>query len=363
MAVAATKHVGELELADAGARWGAAHYLALFGGLMLLLQAWTYAAWLAGGPYSVTQFKTPGSLNWWAARCYEVGFGILFFCLLTWVVRRCLRERRFTFDAKLMLAGWSVIWLDAWTNILAPIWMYSSNWVNLNNPLAGFPLPVNPDIGRLPFPLLFHTFCYPLTNLGAALLVCFLMEKLRARWPSMSLVRLLLLVVLIGIGFDLAFEIPMFKLRLWAFPGTPDELALFSGDSTKFPIWEMIPAGIGFASFGALRFFKDDKGREITERGLEASASWQRTLISTVAVVGAVNIIWLFCTTTQALVGFFSAPYKPLPAYLVNDMCDAPLLEGGQVSGTRYGPCPEKGFQMPVRNLPGPAPGSPYRSY
>lgn len=363
MATTATRSVDLLAVPAARARWGAAHYLAAFGGLMLLLQAWTYAGWLAAGPYSVTEYKTPGSLNWWAARCYEVAFGILFLGLAGWVVRRCVRERRFTFDAKLMLAGWSVIWLDAWTNILAPIWMYSSNWTNLNNPLSGFPLPVNPDIGRLPFPLFFHMFCYPLTNLGAGLLVCGIMGTLRSRWPSISIARMLLVAVLIGIAFDLAFEIPMFKLRLWAFPGTPDQLALFSGDSTKFPIWEMIPAGIGFASFGALRFFKDDKGREITERGLEAHAPWKRTLISTVAVMGAVNIVWLVCTTGQAFVGFFAAPYKPLPAYLVNDMCDAPLLEGGRVTGTRYGPCPEKGFAMPVRDLPGPAPGSPYDSY
>ncbi len=363
MAVTAATSVGALEVPGVRARWGAAHYFACFGGLMLAMQAWTYGAWLAAGPYSITQWKTPGSVNWWAARGYEVTFGFLFFCLLAWVVRRCLRERRFTFDAKLMLAGYSVIWLDAWVNIFAPVWMYSSNWVNLNNPLAGFPLPVNPDIGRLPFPLLFHLFCYPLTNLGAALLVCALMERIRARWPAISIARMLLLVTLVGLLFDLAFEIPMFKLRLWAYPGSPDQLALFSGDSTKYPIWEMVPAALCFGSFGALRFFKDDKGREITERGLEAHAPRMRTLISTVALVGVVNGVWLVFTTLQATVGLYAAPYKPLPAYLVNDLCDAPLLEGGRVTGTRYGPCPEKGYAMPVRALPGPAPGSPYASH
>jgi hypothetical protein len=86
-------------------------------------------------------------------------------------------------------------------------------------------------------------------------------------------------------------------------------------------------------------------------------------VISTVAVMGVVNLVWLVCTTVQATVGFYAAPYKPLPAHLVNDMCDAPLLEGGQVTGTRYGPCPEKGVRIPIRSLEGPAPGSPYDSY
>jgi len=332
--------------------WGLTHYLALFGSVMVLAQAWVWVGWLARGPHEVTRYREPGSVAWWAARSYEVVFGVLWLCLMVWVARRCLRERRFTFDAKLVLASYSVIWLDAWINIIAPIWMYSSNWINLNNPLSAFPLAINPDIGRLPLPLLFHAFCYPLTTLGAGLLVCFLLARMRARWPSLSNAQLLLLCVGIGIAFDIAFEAPIYKLRLWAFPGSPDELALFSGESTKFPVWEMIPAGIAFASFGALRFFKDDRGRPLTERGLEGASTWKRSLVSLAATIGVVHLVWLASTSGLAVVGFYADPYKPLPYHLINDMCDAPVLGGGQVSGTRYGPCPEQGRRIPTRFIP-----------
>jgi hypothetical protein len=341
-------------------RWRATHYWALFAAFMLVMQVWTWIGWALGGPYSITEFKTPGSVNWWAARAYEVGFGILFFCLLVWVVRRCLQARSLLFDAKLMIAGVSLIWLDAWTNIAAPIWMYSSNFVNLNNPLAGFPLPVNPDMGRLPFPLLLHSFVYPTANLCAAIIVCALMRKLLQLWPRLSTAQLIFLCVFIGIVFDIAFELPMFLLGLWAFPGTPDFLALFADHGHKFPIWEMVPAGIAFATFGALRFFKDDKGREVTERGLDRMPPWRRNLVSTLALMGVLHAVWLGCTTVQAIVGFYADPYKPLPKYLINDMCDAPVLGGGQVTGTRYGPCPQEGLRFPIRYLPGTAPGSPY---
>ena len=47
MAISATRSVDVLAIPGVKARWGAAHYLACFGGLMLVAQAWTYAGWLA----------------------------------------------------------------------------------------------------------------------------------------------------------------------------------------------------------------------------------------------------------------------------------------------------------------------------
>ena len=340
----------------------ATHYLALFGLFFLALQTWVWIAWWLGGPVSTNEFKTPGSLNWWAAKFYEVLFGVLFVLMLTWVVRRCLREGRLIFDAKLMIGGLSVLWADAWTNIASPIWMYSSNFVNLTNPLSGFPLALNPDMGRMPFPIVLHGFIYPVSNLMAAIIVCAIMRKLLTIRPGLSMAKLLGLVVLIGICFDIMFELPMFMLRLWAFPGTPDEFALFSDSSMKFPIWEMVPAGIAFATFGALRFFKDDKGRELTERGLDSMSSRRQTIVSTLALIGVLNIVWLSMTSIQAVIGFYADPYQPLPRYLINDMCDAPVLGGGQVTDTRYGPCPQEGLRFPMRYLPGESPGSIYGS-
>ena len=124
----------------------------------------------------------------------------------------------------------------------------------------------------------------------------------------------------------------------------------------------MVPAGFAFATFGALRFFKDDKGLEFTERGLDKLSPGKQTLVSTLALIAVLHIVWLASTSLQAIVGFYADPYKPLPKYLINDMCDAPVLGGGQVTGTRYGPCPEQGLEFPIRFLPGQAPASIYKT-
>lgn len=341
-------------IAPAGGRrgWGLTHYLALVGAILLVVQAYVYVAWLSDSPHQITKFRDRQDISWTMARVFEVAVFLGFIACLVYVVRKSRREGRLTFDAKLVIAGFTVIWLDEWTNLVAPIWAYSTQWLNLNNPTAYLPGVINPDMKRLPFPM-FHLFNYPVALLGAGIVVSALMRLIRRRWPGLSTAQLVLLVAGAGMCFDLVYEMPMFALRLWSFPGSPSWLALFRGSAMKFPIFEIIPAGMAFATFGALRFFKNDRGQEITERGLDHLPARRRSVVSILALAGVVQLVWLACTTVQVFGGFYAAPYNRLPPHLVNDMCDAPLAGGGQLVGTRYGPCPQEGHAYPIRKIEG----------
>jgi hypothetical protein len=320
------------------------------GVLLVILQIYVYAAWLADGPHQITQFRDHDDASWVMARVYE-SIVVLGFVACVWhAVRTSRRIGRLSFDAKLVLASLSIIWLDGWTDLVAPIWLYSSQWLNLNLPFGYIPGAINPGLKQIPFPL-FHFFNYTVALLGAGILVSTAMRRIKARWPRLSNAQLIMIIAVLGMAFDLAYEFPMFRLRLWAYPGTPDWLALFPGTSMKFPIFEIIPAGIAFAAFGALRFFVDDRGEHLTERGL-AGSQRRRTLVSVLALCGLLQLLWIGCTSVQVIGGFYAAPYKALPPHLVNDLCDAPLLGGGRLVGTRYGPCPQEGGQYPIRGFP-----------
>ena len=338
-------------------RWHLVHYLATVGAALLALQLYVWIAWLADGPHQITRFRDHSHVSWTVARVFEVGILAAFIFCVIYAVRSSRRLGGLSFDAKLFIAGFSVIWLDLWTNFAAPIWMYSTQWLNLNNPLGYLPGVVNPDLKRLPLPA-FHFLNYPVALLAAGVLVSIAMRRIKDRWPQLSTAQLVGLVAILGMAFDVAYEMPMFRFRLWAFPGSPNWLALLPGTSAKFPIFEIIPAGLAFATFGALRYFKDDAGREITERGLDHLPSRWRGLVSVLALVGLVQLVWIGCTSIQVVGGFYAAPYKPLPAFLVNDACDAPLSGGGHLLGTRYGPCPHEGGKYPIRHL-GPAAAKP----
>jgi hypothetical protein len=103
-----------------------------------------------------------------------------------------------------------------------------------------------------------------------------------------------------------------------------------------------------FGCFGWLRYYKDDNGRTIVERGFDQVAPWARGLLVQSATSGAFFAIIALNIIPVNLHGFYADPYPELPASLINGMCNSPGVEG-----TSYGPCPgSRGFQMPVRSGP-----------
>ncbi|BBY83415.1 hypothetical protein MPUL_45730 [Mycolicibacterium pulveris] len=308
-----------------------------------------WIAWLLDGPTQVTQFQDPSDFTFKAARVMEWGMGIAFVAMVVWLVRRCIRERRLIFDAKLFIAGICVIWLDAWTNFVAPIWLYNSNFTNVAPPTAYIPGVINPAMKDMPFPLLFHAFNYPVALLGAAIVVSGVLTQLRRRFPQARIGVLLLLCVLFGIAFDFVYELFMMRTGMWAFPGTPDELSLWGSQPNKFPLLELLPAGMAFATFGALRFFRNDRGEHLSERGVANLPPRWRTTVSLLATIAVVNLVWIVLCTIQVISGFYADPYKPLSPALLANICDGPLEGGGERVGTPYGPCPEQGARIPIR--------------
>ncbi len=337
----------------AGTGWGPVQLLAALGAAFLLLQTWVWGAWLADGPSQVTEFQDPDDFTFKAARVMEVGMAVAFVSTVVWLVHRCLRERTLVFDAKLFIAGMAALWLDAWTNFVAPIWLYNTNFTNTAPPTAYLPGVINPAMEDMPFPTLFHAFNYPVACLGAGIVVSALLTRLRHRYPQASAARLLGLCALFGMGFDLLYESFMIRTGMWVFPGTPDELALWGSQYTKFPVFEIVPAGLAFATFGALRFFRNDRGEHLSERGLHTVAPRRRTVVSLFATIAAINLVWIAMCTIQVVGGFYADPYKPMPPALVANICDGPLEGGGQRTGTPYGPCPEQGQPIPIRRYGG----------
>ncbi|HVW34338.1 MAG TPA: spirocyclase AveC family protein [Acidimicrobiia bacterium] len=322
--------------------------LAVAGAGCVALQLGVYTAWLAAGPRQVTEYRDPASASWYAARFFEAVIVVVAVGMLVHVVRCCRRERRLTFDAMLCLAGAAAYWIDPIDNWLQPLFMYSSNWVNLSNWSGHVPLVVNPDAGRMPEPVLFiglsYAFGFPLF----IMVINAAMARLRRRWPNLGPATLVGLAVLAGAAVDVAFELPMFLLRTWAYPGTPDA-GLFPHRATKFPLVEIVVAGVVFGGLAALRFFRDDRGRTVLERRAGALPGRWRAPATALALVAVTNGAFLTAGMVEMAVGLYAAPYRPMPAHLVNGLCGP---------GTRYGACPgSPGYRLPLRgDLRGPNP-------
>lgn len=329
-------------------RWPISYYFAALGAVFLFFEAWTLAAWLADGPKPVTKFQDLASTDASAARVFEILAVLFAIGMAIYVVRQCIRERRLTFDAMFCIMGCLLYWVDPFANWLQPVFYYSSNWVNLKSWCSYAPFVVNPDCSRLPEPVLFLGCLYTFGFLGFVMALNKGMGLLKRRRPDISAVKLIGITFIGGMVIDFLLEGPMVAFKLWFYPGWP---LSFTGEQTRYPFFELVIASILWTGIAAVRYFKNDRGETLAERGMDRSRPGTKAIVTILALIGMSQGLAVVSNTILITHGPFMQQYPAMPAWLVNDMCNAP-----GVTGTRYGPCPgDAHYLAPLRRLPDPA--------
>lgn len=318
-----------------------ARVLALLAVPLFAYQAWTLAGWLADGPHQITEFRDRDSTSWYAARVAEVLILAGTLVIAGIVVRDCLRKRRLTFDAMLIIGLTTAAFWDPIYNWITPAWLYSSNWLNLNDWFAHAPLALNPDHGRMPWPIFPVLVGYSFWGLAFAALDNAVMRRVRRRRPGIGPAGLVA-VAFASAGTTTVVAFGVFKLLdLMHAPGFR---ATFLADNEfAFFFWS---GGIVFGAIACLRFFLDENGLALPERGTEGMSPSRRTVVSLLATIATCQLVviagWGLLSVPATL---YSAPYPETPAHLINGLCDAP-----GITGTEYGPCPGgDGFRVPLR--------------
>lgn len=342
-------------------RYSWAHYLAIIGIPILVWEAWTVVAWLLDGPHAITEFRGSTTTRI-AARTLETLAVLVSLVVGTWVVRGCLRERTLTFDALFCIAATSIWFGDLSPNFFQPIILYSSEWINLNSPCGNQPFIVNPDCGRVPDPILFMLLLEVFGLLVLAIGMGKFMQWARGRWPASitwrSVAKMLLVMLAVAVVLDLLIEIPLIALGLWSYPGSPEWMSLSFGseNGARWTALEIPTFGLWMASIAAIRYFKNDRGETLVERGLQRHPPRIRKAITLMALFSFFNLsTWTLGTIPLLPLGPYSDKWPALPAHLLNDVCDLPSADGGAedetaAGGTAYGPCPgNPGYRMPGR--------------
>lgn len=344
---------GALDLRAPGAgptvpprRWSLPHYLALAGIPVLVWNAWTVIAWLTDGPEAVTQFRDRGSVSWYAARVIECGVVLASLLVIRYLVRGCRRAGRvLTFDVMFCLVGATIFWSDFGMNFFQPVFVASSNFVNVNNPCGHMPFVVNPDCGRGPEPLLFFPLVETFLVLALAIGVSKLVSRARSRWPGMSPAQVFGLIMAIAWTFSL-FEVVILALGVWGYAG-PRWMSFSPGHGVQYHAGVLLGTGLFFGPMAALYIIRNDKGQTIVERGLERHSPKLRKAIMLMALYSTVQFItWIPGDGPMILLSFYQDGWPRMPAHLLNNTCNAP-----GVDGTRYGVCPgAPGYRLPGRH-------------
>ena len=300
-------------------------WFAVIGGAFALLEAWIYITWFTSGQAHRTPpgvDKIPASTHAWAA-VFQIS-GCLFTAIALFiVVRQSLRERHVSWDAMLLIAWVSLYWQDPLINYTRHVYLYTSALWNLGSWVERVPGWRSPGGHLLPEPMLFSGNAYFWLGPGASVLAFWFMRRGQQRWPNLGVVGTILCGLAGMAVLDILAELLFIHTGLYAYPGAIRSLSAWGGRRYQFPLYEAVLWGSVWTAMGALRFFRDDRGRSVVERGVDrvAAVRWQRPL-RVLALVGVANIAMLTYSVAMNYTTLFADPFpKGYPSWLLNGQC------------------------------------------
>jgi Spirocyclase AveC-like len=271
------------------------------GGLVLAFQAYVWIRWISGPLFK--RVPTGPSDPPTYMKVSMIGLEILcplIACLVFYrlVIMPWRRERTIGYDGLFAITG-LLLWFQD------PLAGYFGNWFSYNTYMVNFGSWVGDVPGWSSFaspghtlaePVLFTPFLMVFGWLGAAALGCKAMRAARRRRPSLGTPALIgICFVSMVLTAAVAEGCVFIPLGLYTYAGGP--LAIFPSHYFKYPITESLSCAALITGFACLRFFTNDRGETLAERGSQTlrGGSGRTALVRGLAVFGAASV---FATAT-----------------------------------------------------------------
>lgn len=319
------------------------------GAAFLVFAVFLMARWMLSGEFTQTHpgpTPVPGYMKVTIVALIVVGMCLAAFFLYYFVLRPWRRERRLTVDALVLFAMTLLFWQDSLAVAFSVPYSFNAWTPNAGNWIAGVPGATNPTASKLAEPFLLFTvglylyFCFLYVLMGSAM-----MRRWKSRKPEISNFELIVRVFSFLFVFDIIVESIFLRggyyVYLWGFKGW----TLFSSHYYQLPVHEVLLVSLVFTLLTCLRYFTNDKGQTIAERGIDSVRLSQKrkTVVRFLAIYGVANVMYFSYTIPTVVLANHS---KAMPAdtlkrsYFLDKMC-------GQ--GTDYA-CPGPGVPIPRIN-------------
>jgi hypothetical protein len=329
--MAVAEPVGTRPVADVTPRkTPAINFFALMGALTLTFVAYVWIAWVAGPNFKAVP-QGPSDLPGWMDTVQTIWqpAGILATLAILWfvLIKPWRREGRPTTDGVLVLA-FCTLWFQD------PLSAYNGHWFVYNTNLVNFGSWVSEVPGwnsfsqpgaMVPEPILIIGPVYVYFIIIATWIGCWVMRRVQERRPHLAKWQLIAAVFPVMCLVDVVGEAFVWlPLGFWEYPGGFG--LLFPSTYHKYPINEMLTIASLFTAMVALRYFKDDKGMTLVERGADRIKSPRRqTLMRVFAVTFAAHaIVFVLYNLPNAWVAQHS-PAWPADiqkrSYFTNGLC------------------------------------------
>jgi len=297
---------------------------------VLLVMAYTYSSWILSGDAVRTPKGADPVPGWMAVtlKTWEV-VGVLALVAAIWwlVVRPWRREGRLTTDGALVIAYTTLHFQDPLLNYTQVWSTYNASFVNWGNWAAHLPGWVSPTGGLFAEPIIWTMPAYVYAVVIAVRLVNLVMHKVKARWPQTGPLGLVGAAFAFSMVFDFALESAFMRIGIYTYPGSIESVTIFRGHYYQFPLYEVIFGGAMFTAFACLRYFQDDRGRTIAERGIDSLELPSKRLntVRVTAMIGFLHV--MFLVTYNIPIQMIAIHSGPWPediterSYFMNQMC------------------------------------------
>lgn len=301
------------------------------GAAIIAFLAYVIIAWVTG-PYFEEVPKGPSDTPTWM-HIELIAWQVLslpaaLYLVYRFVVKPWRRDKTVGIDGLLVLGG-ATMWVqDPWSSAGNHWFVYNTDMVNMGswaNSLPWFNAFGEPG-AMTSEPILFTPAAYVYIMILAAALGCWFMRKVRARYPHMGNATLIGCCFVAMCLFDVLIEgIIWLPLGVFEYPG--GHWSLFGDTYHKYPLNEMVTIGAVFTAISALRFFRDDRGHTVVERGVHklSTTPGKSVVLRALAVAAFMNVaMFAFYNVPNTAIGFNSTEWPAdlqKRSYFTNGLC------------------------------------------
>jgi hypothetical protein len=269
---------------------------AAFGAAMLAVALYVWIRWIAG-PYFKRVPAGPSHPPGWMKAVLvggEIVLPLIAVGIVYWLlIRPWRRTGRVTTDGLLVVCFGLTWWQEPFSDYFNHWLTYSSYLFNRGSwaqELPGWLSYVHPG-ATVVVPILITGPMYMSLFVLIAMSGSWSMGRLQKRFPSLTNVRVVLLMIVLGSLIDLVSEGFYFlPLGFWEYPGGIGP-SLFPHSYAKMPLINAVVAGVFWTAMASLRYFTNDHGETCAESGLHKLSlrGHRRSIVRFLALLGGVN--------------------------------------------------------------------------
>ena len=278
---------------------------ATFGALILAFELYVVIKWVTGPYFTPVDIGASDIPNWMeiSLRVQEVVFvAILGWVIWHFIVQPYRKERRFTFDGLLCMAIFVFAWFqDPIANYSGAIFTYNSGLLDMGSWVNEVPGAVTQgQPGAQISEGLWDAAIYPGVLFLGTLLGTWFMRKFKAWRPQTTPLGLIAALFGFMIVADFIMEaVILMPLGGYTYSGAPDWTSINTSHYYKYTFLEGLTFGASWSAWAALRYFMDDKGHSVVERGVDKiNASSNRKAGLRFLAIGGFVSLTMFAFTT-----------------------------------------------------------------